>query len=124
MQLIAEDSQRRWTVIHHGKRAEVCYGNGGSASGGLHGGAAAWIGEAVARCWPDPAAVGAGGDLRGWLARHGSQDRRRWVTDDPRLGVGLQCTGCGGDRKSTRLNSSHVEISYAVFCLKKKKKIK
>src|SRR5690349_22458027 len=30
----------------------------------------------------------------------------------------------GEDRKSTRLNSSHVEISYAVFCLKKKKKIK
>src|SRR5438874_6632873 len=29
----------------------------------------------------------------------------------------------GLDRKSTRLNSSHVEISYAVFCLKKKKKI-
>src|SRR5690625_6731030 len=28
------------------------------------------------------------------------------------------------DRKSTRLNSSHVAISYAVFCLKKKKKIK
>src|SRR5438874_12027711 len=28
------------------------------------------------------------------------------------------------DRKSTRLNSSHVEISYAVFCLKKKKNIK
>src|SRR5436309_4941843 len=27
------------------------------------------------------------------------------------------------DRKSTRLNSSHVKISYAVFCLKKKKKI-
>src|SRR6266511_5038414 len=26
------------------------------------------------------------------------------------------------DRKSTRLNSSHVKISYAVFCLKKKKK--
>src|SRR5690349_23832226 len=26
-----------------------------------------------------------------------------------------------GDRKSTRLNSSHVEISYAVFCLKKKR---
>src|SRR5437870_8018531 len=26
----------------------------------------------------------------------------------------------GGDRKSTRLNSSHVAISYAVFCLKKK----
>src|SRR5258708_27789293 len=29
-----------------------------------------------------------------------------------------------GDRKSTRLNSSHQIISYAVFCLKKKKKIK
>src|SRR5947207_11303995 len=28
----------------------------------------------------------------------------------------------GGDRKSTRLNSSHTVISYAVFCLKKKKK--
>src|SRR5207302_7437385 len=30
----------------------------------------------------------------------------------------------GRDRKSTRLNSSHVKISYAVFCLKKKKKNK
>src|SRR2546430_7312517 len=29
----------------------------------------------------------------------------------------------GLDRKSTRLNSSHSQISYAVFCLKKKKKI-
>src|SRR5690242_21090989 len=28
---------------------------------------------------------------------------------------------CGRDRKSTRLNSSHMSISYAVFCLKKKK---
>src|SRR5690349_23626412 len=35
------------------------------------------------------------------------------------LGVGEAGVG---DRKSTRLNSSHVEISYAVFCLKKKKK--
>src|SRR5437667_822544 len=31
---------------------------------------------------------------------------------------------CCGDRKSTRLNSSHITISYAVFCLKKKKKKK
>src|SRR3712207_8965407 len=31
--------------------------------------------------------------------------------------------GSGGDRKSTRLNSSHANISYAVFCLKKKKNI-
>src|SRR3712207_8736287 len=29
----------------------------------------------------------------------------------------------GKDRKSTRLNSSHANISYAVFCLKKKKKL-
>src|SRR5438034_1757852 len=36
------------------------------------------------------------------------------------------CPGHRGhqDRKSTRLNSSHTVISYAVFCLKKKKKIK
>src|SRR5690349_23577106 len=34
------------------------------------------------------------------------------------LGYGV-LGGCGLDRKSTRLNSSHVEISYAVFCLKK-----
>src|SRR6266496_6016724 len=33
----------------------------------------------------------------------------------------LQDHHAPGDRKSTRLNSSHVEISYAVFCLKKKK---
>src|SRR5205809_6010568 len=31
--------------------------------------------------------------------------------------------GKGGDRKSTRLNSSHGYISYAVFCLKKKKRL-
>src|SRR5690606_41134389 len=35
---------------------------------------------------------------------------------------GGQHQGEGGDRKSTRLNSSHVKISYAVFCLKKKTK--
>src|SRR5437868_8315854 len=35
-----------------------------------------------------------------------------------------QLRRAGGDRKSTRLNSSHVSISYAVFCLKKKKIIK
>src|SRR2546426_4397562 len=45
------------------------------------------------------------------------------------LGAGLAGRGRLGhvavflDRKSTRLNSSHLVISYAVFCLKKKKKI-
>src|SRR5438128_3344804 len=37
-------------------------------------------------------------------------------------GVGGDDRGCILDRKSTRLNSSHGSISYAVFCLKKKKK--
>src|SRR5947199_2518996 len=32
--------------------------------------------------------------------------------------------GVTGDRKSTRLNSSHLGISYAVFCLKKKNRLK
>src|SRR5947208_8093140 len=35
--------------------------------------------------------------------------------------VGRNELACPGDRKSTRLNSSHQIISYAVFCLKKKK---
>src|SRR5437868_10927884 len=42
------------------------------------------------------------------------------------VAIGVAGFGIGGaaariDRKSTRLNSSHVSISYAVFCLKKKK---
>src|SRR5256885_3939324 len=41
---------------------------------------------------------------------------------EPYAGLRIQVVG-GGDRKSTRLNSSHLVISYAVFCLKKKKKI-
>src|SRR5438034_3608968 len=47
-----------------------------------------------------------------------------------RAGIRLRAAGesaarqAGGDRKSTRLNSSHTVISYAVFCLKKKKKKK
>src|SRR5690349_22343176 len=48
------------------------------------------------------------------------------LVGDPesRLATELRAHGPGystTDRKSTRLNSSHVEISYAVFCLKKKK---
>src|SRR3712207_8851247 len=45
--------------------------------------------------------------------------------DPPRLGVpdptAHATAELQGDRKSTRLNSSHANISYAVFCLKKKK---
>src|SRR2546426_3503803 len=43
--------------------------------------------------------------------------------DVQRFGQRLaHCREMRGDRKSTRLNSSHLVISYAVFCLKKKKK--
>src|SRR5688572_30948982 len=48
----------------------------------------------------------------------GRGDWRSSATITP--SVGLQCWR--GDRKSTRLNSSHSQISYAVFCLKKKRK--
>src|SRR5688572_31355284 len=70
----------------------------------------------------------------------GMLDRQRGSGQDAdriRIGVGdaqgtaiaAQCQAGrvqadGGDRKSTRLNSSHSQISYAVFCLKKKKKKK
>src|SRR5688572_32843063 len=41
--------------------------------------------------------------------------------DDVRGRSDVQSAMAGVDRKSTRLNSSHSQISYAVFCLKKKK---
>src|SRR5437870_10710729 len=58
-----------------------------------------------------------------------SAQRRGWAPSPRRLlAGGLLAVGAlavvppvAGDRKSTRLNSSHVAISYAVFCLKKKK---
>src|SRR3712207_9007352 len=46
-----------------------------------------------------------------------SRGSTRWCCSSWRWWAG--CTG--SDRKSTRLNSSHANISYAVFCLKKKK---
>src|SRR5690606_40942015 len=70
---------------------------------------------------------------RGRFGLRGNADQAQAV-----LGLGLDLVGRtvaldvatlaqgqrdgGEDRKSTRLNSSHVKISYAVFCLKKKKK--
>src|SRR5258707_8216367 len=44
-----------------------------------------------------------------------------WVKALVYMGEGEVPAGMLGDRKSTRLNSSHANISYAVFCLKKKK---
>src|SRR3712207_7809560 len=56
--------------------------------------------------------------------------RARHLPPDPRRRVGagaarpvLQRPQTPRDRKSTRLNSSHANISYAVFCLKKKKHV-
>src|SRR5690242_21098748 len=58
-------------------------------------------------------------DCRGCRALRGVRDgRRRGAPKRPESQLRLQ------DRKSTRLNSSHMSISYAVFCLKKKKKNK
>src|SRR4051794_38976383 len=52
-------------------------------------------------------------------ATHKRVEVRQWLAANPRIHVHF--TPTSGDRKSTRLNSSHPSISYAVFCLKKKK---
>src|SRR2546430_5749443 len=61
--------------------------------------------------------------FRSEVAQRSFQVLRTVVVDDhgalPREGDRIVC-GAQGDRKSTRLNSSHSQISYAVFCLKKK----
>src|SRR2546430_16748483 len=56
------------------------------------------------------------------LRRRRHDGRSQNVGTFPRPGISLR-RGAIQDRKSTRLNSSHSQISYAVFCLKKKKKI-
>src|SRR3712207_8640873 len=62
----------------------------------------------------------AGADLRGRVvAVH--RETRDAATLVIRPGADWQRHVPGQDRKSTRLNSSHANISYAVFCLKKKK---
>src|SRR3712207_9596053 len=61
-------------------------------------------------------------DLRSYrsppIAPIGEHPARSSVSEPPG-----SCVNPGRDRKSTRLNSSHANISYAVFCLKKKNKI-
>src|SRR3712207_7056731 len=62
----------------------------------------------------------------GGLAGSGELHRRRASGNGRPVGRGAarpRLRQAGADRKSTRLNSSHANISYAVFCLKKKKKI-
>src|SRR5207302_10652181 len=53
--------------------------------------------------------------------RRQHQDGRVDEERDGQRHGGVDRVEADGDRKSTRLNSSHVKISYAVFCLKKKK---
>src|SRR5438067_7528671 len=69
---------------------------------------------------------GAHRDLHSFPTRRSSDLERRRVIHLRGLAVSLRGRtaerGRWTDRKSTRLNSSHVSISYAVFCLKKKKK--
>src|SRR3989442_8927199 len=55
------------------------------------------------------------------VRRVGEPRARRARRGEPRDPVEEPALGTRSDRKSTRLNSSHVRISYAVFCLKKKK---
>src|SRR5690606_41173099 len=61
------------------------------------------------------------------VSRSQSEERRALMLPQELKAMGsereiLFCEGMAhADRKSTRLNSSHVKISYAVFCLKKKK---
>src|SRR2546426_5489746 len=72
----------------------------------------------------------AAGESRALQDRLENADRSRVDEDAARSGGagatllrGPVCRAhASGDRKSTRLNSSHLVISYAVFCLKKKKK--
>src|SRR5690606_39623691 len=57
----------------------------------------------------------------GWETTGGAPERTRPGTPARLVVVACAATRRSRDRKSTRLNSSHVKISYAVFCLKKKR---
>src|SRR5690242_21225846 len=72
------------------------------------------------RAGGEPAARDEGRDDR---ARTGDRGGEAGGLAGVRAG-GWRIGGASADRKSTRLNSSHMSISYAVFCLKKKKKKK
>src|SRR5438552_6505418 len=82
----------------------------------------------VAERWEDLVVYGGSGKAaRSWEAYHSIVATLRRLEGDATLlvqsgkPVGVFTTS-SEDRKSTRLNSSHQIISYAVFCLKKKKK--
>src|SRR5438067_12300446 len=60
--------------------------------------------------------------FRSALLRDARHLHHRWLQPWKATRRSWTCLREPRDRKSTRLNSSHVSISYAVFCLKKKKK--
>src|SRR5438045_5296851 len=66
--------------------------------------------------WAKPA-----GSRRAWRSAVPVCSSRGWVTMYALNAVSFACASGDRDRKSTRLNSSHLGISYAVFCLKKKR---
>src|SRR5690349_14438958 len=76
-----------------------------------------WL--SVMRCGLDYLNLGAQAQSLAWQNDFGDGDGYHRRMADPRHDWFLK-EWLKADRKSTRLNSSHVEISYAVFCLKKK----
>src|SRR2546430_13608915 len=59
--------------------------------------------------------------FRSLQIQNSTQKKLLTPSDDPAANVKIMDIRTDADRKSTRLNSSHSQISYAVFCLKKKK---
>src|SRR3712207_7284167 len=70
---------------------------------------------------PDPAATLYNEAADGWSAYHHVLEHALALLGQGRCLTQLGHPDAQRDRKSTRLNSSHANISYAVFCLKKKK---
>src|SRR5690349_22806668 len=105
-----DDPQARGGVAKPGQpgvRGDDCRSEG-AAAGCVQGG------RALRRRSPGERA------RRAALGGRGRRTRHQVAARVPRRAGGQEESRL--DRKSTRLNSSHVEISYAVFCLKKKKK--
>src|SRR5699024_11403160 len=112
-------ARERVSRVRAGLAVRVARGDGGLADGaplhrpelgqGLDGGVGARV------------LVGVDDDVVALALRHSDGDDLLGEHAGPPGGHGA-LVGLDRDRKSTRLNSSHVSISYAVFCLKKKKK--
>src|SRR5207302_11493222 len=103
-----------------------------------------FLGQTTAPCYPQLAGVSSVADVENGVVYVGGGDSNWYALDaatgnvlwkvfigdntkgwynwaSPLIYNGFAYIGIARDRKSTRLNSSHVKISYAVFCLKKKK---